>query len=196
MVGAGPAIERRSVMRHKQASRMMSLSFKLRFPEHEIAKWARLYDHPGEAEFIAGPVAAARQRGYLDMDTFMQIGDWKSPRPRRWRAANAPAFVERVTRLALSPATPPRQAIEALIQLSGVNWPTASVILHLCHTDPYPILDFRALWSLSTDVPNYNYAFWEAYTAFTRSMATRVSMDMRTLDRGLWKYSELHQGAA
>jgi hypothetical protein len=164
-------------------------------PEHEIPKWARLYNYPGEAELIAGPVAAARRRGYLDKDTFMQIGDWKSPRPRPLRALNAPALVEEVTRLALSPATSPRQAIEELLRL-GVRWPTASVILHLCHTDPYPILDYRALWSLSTDVPNYKYAFWEAYTVFTRSMAIRASVDMRTLDRALWKYSELNQGAA
>ena len=171
----------------------MSPPFKLRFPEQEITKWAGFYHQPGEAELIAGPVAAARRRGYLDTDTFMQIGDWKSPRSRTRRAANPPAFVEEVTRLALSPATSPRLAIEALTLLSGVSWPTASTILHLCHADPYPILDFRALWSLSTEVPDYRYPFWEAYTAFTRSMATRVGVDMRTLDRALWRYSELHQ---
>jgi hypothetical protein len=174
----------------------MSFTFKLRFPEQEIAKWSGLYDYPGEAELIAGPVAAARGRGYLDMDCFMQIGDWKSPRSRSRRAANAPAFVEEVTRLALSPSTSPRLAIEVLTLLSGVSWPTASTILHLCHADPYPILDFRALWSLSTDVPDYRYPFWEAYTTFTRSMAARAGLEMRILDRALWKYSELHQSAA
>ncbi len=32
--------------------------------------------------------------------------------------------------------------------LDGVEWPTASTILHFCGARPYPILDYRALWSL------------------------------------------------
>ena len=59
---------------------MVLPSFQLRFPDHEIAKWGGLYDYPGEEDLIAGPVAVARRVGYLPMDTFMQIGDWKSPR--------------------------------------------------------------------------------------------------------------------
>jgi hypothetical protein len=88
-----------------------------------------------------------------------------------------------------------RPAFEDSLDDAAVGWPTASTILHLCHKDPYPILDFRALWSLSTEVPDYRYPFWEAYTAFTRAMATLADVDMRTLDRALWKYSELHQRA-
>ena len=176
---------------------MVTTQFKLRFPERELKKWASQYDYPGEAELIAGPVAAARRLGYLDMATFMAIGDWKSPRTRPLRASNAPEFVEEVTRVALNESSSPRLAIETLTLLSGVSWPTASVILHFCHSAPYPIVDFRALWSLSSDVPKqYSYPFWDAYTAFTRSLASSLGVDMRTLDRGLWKYSELHQGAA
>lgn len=173
----------------------MPVAFKLRFPERDIAKWAALYDYPGEAELLAGPVARARERGYLDMQTFMAIGDWKSPRSRKRRASNPAPFVEEVTRIALAASTSPRLAVEALTLLSGVDWPTASVILHFCHSDQYPIADFRALWSLSTEVPSrYNYAFWEDYTECTRAIARRSGVNMRTLDRSLWKYSDLHQG--
>ena len=170
--------------------------FALRFPSSQIHHWAALYDYPGENELILGPVALARQNGYLDSVTFSAIGEWKSPRPRRRRAANVPAFIEEVTRLALKPTTSPRLAIEALTLLSGVSWPTASVILHFCHPDPYPIVDFRALWSLSIAVPaQYRYDFWDEYTQFTRALASQANVDMRTLDRALWKYSELHQRA-
>lgn len=175
----------------------MTDTFRLRFPERELRKWAGQYDYPGEAKLMAGPVASARKQGYLDMPTFMRIGDWKSPRSRARRAANPAPFVEEVTRVALDRSTSPRLAIEALTLLSGVSWPTASVILHFCHSEPYPIVDFRTLWSLSCEVPRqYDYRFWEPYTRFTRSLAARLKLDMRTLDRGLWKYSELHQGAA
>jgi hypothetical protein len=172
-------------------------TFSLRFPEQQLARWASKYDYPGEAALMAGPIAKARAQRYLDMQTFMAIGDWKSPRSRPRRDRNSPEFVEEVTRVALAPGTSPRFAIEALTLLSGVSWPTASVILHFCHPQPYPIIDFRALWSLSSAVPNqYTYAFWEAYTAFTRSLAKRCRTDMRTIDKALWKYSEIHQGAA
>jgi len=58
-------------------------------------------------------------------------------------------------------------------------------------------LDFRALWSLTVDVPtSYTYDFWARYSEFARQLAHRAGVDMRTLDRALWKYSEMRQRAA
>jgi len=74
-----------------------------------------------------------------------------------------------------------------LLLLNGVHWPTASVILHFCHADPYPILDVRALWSLGIDantVP-YNFEFWNEYTQFCRKLAGEAKVTMRELDRAL-----------
>jgi hypothetical protein len=88
-----------------------------------------------------------------------------------------------VTRTAL--ATPDdRLRIEVLRLLRGVDWPTASVILHFAHTDRYPILDFRALWSLGADdPPAYGYELWAAYTMACRRLADQCRVSMRTLDR-------------
>jgi hypothetical protein len=78
--------------------------------------------------------------------------------------------------------------------LRGVSWPTASVVLHFCDTRRYPILDFRALWSLGyATPPAYNLEFWLAYTTFTRALARRRGLSMRILDRALWQYSSEHQ---
>ncbi|MDP3772849.1 MAG: hypothetical protein Q8Q85_01125 [Gemmatimonadales bacterium] len=171
--------------------------FRLRFPEGEIEHWAARYQYAGERELIAGPVAAARQRGYLRMPEFLEIARWKTPRSRSRCAKNDPSFVEEVTRLALQPNTSPRLRIESLTLLSGVEWPTASVILHFCHREPYPIVDFRALWSLSCAVPaRYDYPFWVAYTEFARGLCRRVDLDSRTLDRALWQYSKERQNGA
>lgn len=121
------------------------------------------------------------------------MAEWKSRRPRKWFSSNAAPLVEEVTRIALDPTSSPRVAIGVLTLLSGVGWPMASVILHFCHSEPYPILDVRALGSLSVPEPSqYTFPFWEAYVAFTRQMATEARVDMRTLDRALWKYDELH----
>jgi len=171
--------------------------FNPRFPDAEIRTWASQYDYPGELELIAGPVAAAKRRGWLKYDEFVAIAEWKSSRPRKQIAGNAPDLVREITTIAFSPKTSPRLSIEILTILDGVAWPTASVFLHFCHPEPYPILDYRALWSLSVDVPSqYTFPFWEAYVEYTRRMARKARVDMRTLDRALWKYSELHQPAA
>lgn len=104
------------------------------------------------------------------------------------------AYIREVTTLALNPSTSPRLAIESLTLLRGVHWPTASVILHFCHQDKYPILDFRALWTLSCEVPaQYDFPFWNSYTSYTRELAGRIGCEMRDLDRALWQYSKDHQ---
>lgn len=87
-----------------------------------------------------------------------------------------------------------RLRVDVLRLLSGVAWPTASVILHWGHTEPYPILDFRAVWSLGLDaLPPYDFPFWQAHTAYCRALASGVGVGMRELDRALWQYSKEHQ---
>ena len=98
-----------------------------------------------------------------------------------------------MTRTALS-ARHERLKVGALLVLSGVQWPTASVILHFCDRGMYPILDFRALWSLGYEKPpTYTFPFWVAYCEFTRALAKRAGVSMRTLDRALWQYSKRNQ---
>jgi len=71
---------------------------------------------------------------------------------------NPEEYVKEITAFALG-ATTERSRIEVLTNLDGVRWPTASVILHFFHKEPYPIMDFRALWSVSLDVPALRGAF-------------------------------------
>lgn len=171
----------------------MMVEFQLRFPIEEIDYWSRRYQYPG-VEIITDLVAPrVRQKGYLTGADLMQICEWKSPRNRSRCAANAPEFVQEATAVAFSTPSE-RLRIEALTLLTGVGWPTASVILHFCHTDRYPILDYRALWSLSRDVPaRYNYEFWTEYAVACRALATEADVSMRTLDRALWQYSKEKQ---
>jgi len=120
-------------------------------------------------------VAAAHTRASLT------LADWKSPRIGGHIA----------TRFALSTPSE-RLRIESLTLLHGVAYPMASVILHFCHRDPYPILDVRALWSLGTEEPSsgYTFDFWLRYTTTCRDFAAAAGCDLRTLDRALWGYSK------
>lgn len=89
-----------------------------------------------------------------------------------------------------------RLRIEALTLLDGIGWPSASVILHFFHKQKYPILDYRALWSVSLEVPyRYIFEFWWAYVIYCRDLAKNAKVTMRTLDRALWQYSKENQKA-
>jgi len=102
--------------------------------------------------------------------------------------------VNETTRTSLS-TSDERLRIDVLTLLSGVAYPTASVILHLFHPDAYPILDFRALWSLGYETPpEYDFGFWKRYTTFCRGYAKRLGQSMRTIDRAFWQYSKENQG--
>lgn len=144
---------------------------------------------------VIGP--AVRKRGHYTRDDFLTVGTWKSRRPQKRYAMNDEAFVVAVTRTALS-SPHERLRIEVLTLLDGVSWPTASVLLYFGHSDPYPILDFRALWSLGVNVPTdaygfYDFPLWWEYTAFCRGLADECRVPMRVLDRALWQYSKENQ---
>jgi hypothetical protein len=121
---------------------------------------------------------------------FLAICHWKSPRSKPNCEKNRESFVQEVTRVSLS-ARDEELKIRVLLLLSGVSWPTASVILHFCDRGYYPIVDYRALWSLGIENPDaYDYGFWAEYCVFVRAIAERTGHDMRTIDRALWQYSK------
>lgn len=167
--------------------------FVSRLDPSEIHTWADRYDYPEEEIFVQEVGPRIRGQGFCTAADFVALCVWKSPRIRSRCGKNEPAYVEAVTRIALT--TPhERLRIEVLTLLSGVGWPMASVILHWGHHDPYPILDSRALWSLGvSDPPAYTFDFWWAYTEFCRHLAHHTSISMRHLDRALWQYARENQ---
>lgn len=163
-----------------------------RFPATEVERWASRFADVDDSR-IERIAAAARRRGFLLKAELVAVARWKTPRSRKRVAQNSESFVNAVTRTALS--TPDeRLRIEVLTLLDGVDWPTASVILHFCHAAPYPVLDYRAIWSLGVvKPPPYNFAFWREYTRACRRLAARSTGSMRTVDRALWQYAKERQ---
>lgn len=167
---------------------------KLRFPESKIREWAERYDPEYvkiETEFLALK-SDIQRHGCLNKDELKHIARWKSTRSAGYIEKNDDDYVKEITRWSLS-TTNERARIEVLTCLDGVGWPTASVILHLFHKDPYPILDFRAMWSIGLDTYKYSSSFWVDYTHFCRDIASCCQINMRTLDRALWQYSKENQ---
>jgi len=163
-------------------------------PSRELLHdWAPRYAYQGDTE-VEAIGRRAGTRGYFTNDEYRTVCYWKSPRSQSLVAKNATGEIEEVTRLALAVESE-RLRIGALTVLSGVAWPTASVILHLAHREPYPVLDVRALEALGIPQPSdYNFQFWWGYVVRCRSVAQGVGVSMRTLDRALWQYSK-EQGA-
>jgi hypothetical protein len=166
---------------------------KLRFSEQEIGRIAARYEYYGGDGNLIKLRPTIMTRRCLLKQELKQLAQWKSPRSAAHIENNKEEFVKEITGFALSASTE-RATIEALTLLDGVQWPTASVILHFFHRNPYPILDYRALWSLSLKLPQcYSFGFWWAYVEYCRELSSRNGVDMRTLDKALWQYSKEKQ---
>lgn len=158
---------------------------------------ARYSSNPLEPSLTA-LVPVVRRQGYLTTDQLFTLCRWKSARSAGRAKENSASFVEEVTRFALS-ATDERARIESLTLLDAVEYPTASCILHWFHGDPYPIVDFRAIWSLQLlQSPPYSFEFWQSYCQGWRELlseARRLSavVTPRLFDQALWQYSSEHQ---
>ncbi len=169
---------------------------KLRFKESEINQIAEKYEYPLEEKesTLLNLKKNVQSKGFLSKSQLFLVAKWKAPRSAGYVERNTDIYVREITTFAFN-TKDERARIESLTILGGVSWPTASAILHLFHKEKYPILDFRALWSVSIDVPSqYSFPFWWPYVTFCRDIAKRSNVKMRTLDRAMWQYSKKNQG--
>jgi hypothetical protein len=167
--------------------------FRLRFAERDVTTWASRYSYTPNPTIEDQIVPRVAKAGYLTKPDFLTICRWKSPRSQSRCANNTSEFIESVSKIALS-ASNEQLRIEIWRLLNGVNWPTASTLLFWLHTEEYPILDFRALWSLGyAKPPKYDFSFWSDYVDYCRTLARKCGVTVRTLDRALWQYSSEKQ---
>ena len=167
------------------------MKLSLRFKKSEISHWSSRYQVDSMEDFMEKKLRPTIQANkYLTSTQLSKLCKWKTPRTKSRVAKNSEEFIRVVTETAFS--TPNEQLrIEVLTLLQGVSWPTASVLLHFGSSEPYPILDFRALWSLGLRVPKqYDFQFWWTYTQFCRHLSLESNVTMRILDRALWQFSK------
>jgi len=167
----------------------------LRFPLSEVRYWAERYSYAYDRALIDELVPEVRTQGFLTRLQLLTVVNWKAPRSRR-HAEKAPEhMVIEATRIALSTTGCEELRIGVPSLIPGVGYPMASVLLHFFHADPYPIIDFRALWSLGIDRAPLYYTFRDrwAYVDACRRLSREASVDMRIFDRALWQYSKENQ---
>lgn len=168
---------------------------KLKFEESEIEELALRYEYSRDEDQVIDMKEDIQRAGCLNREQLLSVAYWKSPRSAGHVKKNSDEYIKEITSFAFS-TKEERARIETLTILDGVSWPTASVLLHLFHKDRYPILDFRALWSIGIEAPPlYRFSFWSPYVTFCRNVADKNGVSMRVLDRALWQYSKENQKA-
>ncbi|MGA2926308.1 MAG: hypothetical protein ABSG43_09990 [Solirubrobacteraceae bacterium] len=164
--------------------------FELQFDIADIPAYAARYADEDDDEVLSIG-RAARDRGYYTRDEFVAVCRWKTPRSGPLVATNSNNEVEAATRDALDDDSSQRERIDALRSLAGVEFPTASVLLHLADPDRYPILDKRTLHALGVRSPvSYSQRLWAQYVEEYRRLVANARVDGRTLDRALWQWSK------
>jgi hypothetical protein len=168
--------------------------FKLRFALADVPKWsAALSDDGSDARFLEEVGPAVRKRGYLTVTEFRDLCYWKTPRTQSRCRRNTAHEIRVLTQAALA-TDDEALKMDLLRLLHGVAWPTASTLLHFCDQRPYPILDYRALWSLGySRPPHYTMPFWLSYVDYVRNLARQTGHPIRIVDRALWAYSKARQ---
>lgn len=131
----------------------------------------------------------------MTRDEFLEIGMWKSKRQKNHYLKNDDAFVKEITKIAFSSGTSERLRIEILRLLKGVNYPVASALLHFgLSSEKYPIIDFRALWSLyAMNKIKYDFHLWDKYRTDCLNLAKKHNLSLRDLDKALWQFSKEKQ---
>lgn len=168
-------------------------AFNIRFNPNEINEIAFRYSYSKESKIIDNVMPRILENGYLNRQDFLALCSWKTGRTRKRCESNESNFIKEISAIAFN-SNNEKIKIEVLTLLDGVNYPTASAILHFFTDYKYPILDFRALWSLQTEVPRrYTYDFWWAYTKYCRKIARKSRVTLRILDRALWQFSKENQ---
>ena len=101
----------------------------IRFLESEIRKYADRYSYKNSDSELIRLKKMIQRNSYIFKEQLLIIAKWKSPRNTSYVNKNDNDFVKEVTRIALSTINE-RIKISILTLLDGINWPTASVILH------------------------------------------------------------------
>jgi hypothetical protein len=167
----------------------------LRIPPKSIRLYRDRYDYEADPK-LEHIKSAARKQRYLTRSQLHEVALWKSRRRAALVNDNEESFVREITGFAFR-AKHETSRIGSLVLLDGVQYPTASVVLHFCVDESYPILDFRAIWSLGLERPSfYSPRYWVEYTQICRAIAAKHRLSVRELDMALWQYSREHQSDA
>ena len=132
-------------------------------------------------------------RGYFTKEEFLQMGMWKSSRPKRNYQNNSEENIKQVSKGVFSTRYEKRR-IDLLTSLNGVSIPVASAILTLTDPKNYGVIDIR-VWQILYEYDsvkikpsgtNFNFNNWYNYLMKLRYYAKKFKVKTRDVERTLF----------
>jgi len=178
--------------------------FELQPAESELQQlaeqcWQKAGEREHQLERAAFEAGASIRNGEYSLANLEAIVRWKSERVVHFLIGNSEAKIRKVLEVAASPESSTRKAVEALMELRGIDLPIASAILAAIAPERYNILDYRSLEALGH--ARHDVEFYAEYVAFCRRLAERGLVKpqrelpgptpLHTLERALWEWSRI-----
>ncbi len=105
------------------------MNFKLQFEASKIHDLASKYNYKRDESPLIELNPVVQKRGYLTLKELKDVCEWKTSRSRERVKLNREDDVNEITKVCFE-TTNERLRIGSLLLLEGVEFPTASVILH------------------------------------------------------------------
>jgi len=156
-----------------------------------VQRWAAAYTAKMgsvEPRLLAEVGPAVRARGFYEPGELAEVAGWKTQRSKSRIAGNSPDDVRDITALAFS--APERVQHRVLTLLDGVRVPTATALLAVVFPDRHTILDVRSTEALARLGVWDGASGYRTYLDACRRLADGAGVDLRTLDRALWRWSK------
>jgi len=164
--------------------------------------WQKSGQKEQELEKAAFDAGEAIRKGDYTLANLEAIVRWKSERAVHYLIGNSNEKIRRVLSIAASPESPTETAVNALLELHGVDLLVASAILAAIYPERYTVLDYRTLEALGH--ARHDVHFYEEYLDFCKRLAdsniVRPQSDLpaptqlRALNRALWEWTRSHSG--
>jgi hypothetical protein len=161
--------------------------------------WQQAGEREHELETAAFEAGSAIRSGEYSLANLEAIVRWKSERVVHYLIGNSEAKIKRTLAIAAAPETSTRKAVEALMELRGIDLAIASAILTAIAPERYNVLDYRSLEALGHERHDVN--FYAEYVAFCRHLAEIGMVEaqpgmpgptsLHALERAFWEWSRV-----
>lgn len=183
----------------------MTTQFALQPAEGELQRLADQYwDESGNRERVleqeAFEAGASIRNGEYSLANLEAIVRWKSERLVHYLIGNGSLRIRRALEISANPESSTEEAMNALLELHGVDVPMASSILAAIFPEKYIELDMRDLQALGQ--ARQDIRFYEEYLAFCRRLAEKGLVQpqqnlpgpapLHALDRALVQWARTH----
>jgi hypothetical protein len=162
--------------------------------------WQEAGERERQLETAAYEAGEAIRNGEHTLTNIETIVRWKSERMVHYLIGNSSEAIRSALQVAASPDSSSEKAVNALVELRGVDIGIASAILSAIYPERYAVLDYRALEALGH--ARHDVRFYTEYNAALKHLAdcgiVKPQADcpaptpLHALERALWEWTRTH----